>query len=204
MDRVRRLDVAEKYDKFAKWYNIVEGIGELFIGRYRKRMLKNVRGKILEIGIGIGANLKYYGEECNIYGIDISSEMLNRARKRAEKLGKKVRLKLSSVQENNFRDERFDYVVDSLGFCTYENPVSVLNNVKKLLNKNGRILMIEHGESDNEFFRWLQRKREKKHFEKLGCSLSRDHIYIVKKAGFKIEKVERKLFGIIYIIKAKI
>jgi len=62
-------------------------------------------------------------------------------------------------------------------------------------------LLLEHGLSHNGFMCRMQKWREQKHYKMTGCSLLREHEQLVKKAGLKIEKIERKLFGIIYVIE---
>ena len=45
---------------------------------YRRRMVSQARGRVLEIGIGSGLNLPFYGE-ASVYGIDPSAALLRRA-----------------------------------------------------------------------------------------------------------------------------
>ena len=75
--------------------------------------------------------------------------------------------------------------------------------MRRVAKKNGKILLLEHGVSNNKFIRKLQRWRERKHYEQLGCSLLRDHEELVKKAGLKIINCERRFFEIFYLIEAR-
>ena len=44
---------------------------------YRRRMVSQARGRVLEIGIGSGLNLRFYGGQvASIYGIDPSAALL--------------------------------------------------------------------------------------------------------------------------------
>lgn len=203
MFRMNQKQITEKYNSYAKKYNLKGFFINFLIGRYRKMILRGVKGKILEVGIGTGANLRYYSDECEIVGIDLSKEMLKIAQSRADKNRKKIILKIASADNLPFKNKKFDYVVDTLGLCTYLNPTKALKEMKRVCKKSGRILLLEHGISNNSFVEKSQRKREKKHYQRSGCSLLRDYEKLVKKEEFKFERIERKLFGIIYIIEAK-
>lgn len=201
--KLSQKEIISKYDSYAKYYNFAEIFMSLLLGKYRKKLLREVKGRVLEVGIGTGANLRYYSSECNVAGVDLSKEMLKIARRNADKLGKNVTLRLGNAEKLPFGNKRFDYVVDTLGLCTYPNPIKALKEMKRVCKKNGRILLLEHGISDYGFAAKFQKKREKKHYQKVGCSLLRDHFELAGKAGLKIARKERKLFGIIYVIIAK-
>src|SRR5215467_7394073 len=47
---------------------------------YRRRMVSQARGRVLETGIGSGLNLPFYGGQvASVYGIDPSAALLRRA-----------------------------------------------------------------------------------------------------------------------------
>jgi len=84
---LNKEQIKQKHDAFAKYYDFAGYFMNLFIGKYRRKLLREVKGKVLETGIGTGANLKYYSDKCEIYGVDMSNEMLKRAKKKADRLG---------------------------------------------------------------------------------------------------------------------
>ena len=196
-------EIREKYDAFARYYDFFEGIFELFVWRYRRRLLSLARGNVLEVGIGTGKSLKYYPSNADIMGIDASREMLKKARKKARALRMNVAFIQGDAQCLPFGNKRFDSVVDTLGLCTYSNPIKVLREMRRVCKDNGIILLLEHGVSNQRWVRGLQERGEKNHYEKLGCSLLREHEALVRNAGLKIVKAERKLFGAVYIIVAR-
>ena len=195
-------EIKEKYDAFARYYDFLEGIFELFIWRYRRQIISLARGKVLEVGIGTGKSLRYYPSNSDITCIDASGGMLKVARKKARALNMEVTFIQGDAQRLPFGNKQFDTVVDTLGLCTYSNPIKVLREMKRVCKPQGMILLLEHGVSNQRWVRELQERGEKNHYEKLGCSLLREHEALVKKAGLKIVKVDRKLFGTVYIIIA--
>ena len=66
-------EISQKYDRFARWYDWVEGIPELLgVNRLRYRMLQRASGTVLEVAIGTGKNLPYYPGGCRIIGAELA------------------------------------------------------------------------------------------------------------------------------------
>jgi ubiquinone/menaquinone biosynthesis C-methylase UbiE len=72
-----------KYNITAWFYDILDYPWERQYRRWRPRLLEDVRGTVLEAGVGSGRNLEYYHPTVKLIGIDICIEMLKRAWKRA-------------------------------------------------------------------------------------------------------------------------
>src|SRR5207245_10861896 len=73
---------------------------------------------VLEIGVGTGLNLPFYGADAGVTGVDLSPAMLAQARKRAAELGRDMDLREGDAQVLEFPDERFDTVVFGLSLCS--------------------------------------------------------------------------------------
>ena len=73
--------------------------------------------------------------------------------------------------------------------------------MKRVCKRDGKILLLEHGESSNSFITRWQKKREPKHSKIAGCHLLRNHTAIAKRAGLKIANEKRGFFGIVYVIE---
>lgn len=204
MKQSAKDEIRKKYDQFASKYDRWESILELlFIGRLRRELLKNSEGRVLEIGIGTGKNLRHYSKECEIIGVDYTPVMLEIARERAKRLGRKASLSVMDAEHLRFRKGRFDTVVDTLGLCTYPNPIRALQEMKRACKRDGQILLLEHGESNNRFVSWLQQRLKKKQLERLGCHLDRDILGLVNKVGLRIIEQRRVFFGIFFFIRTR-
>ena len=203
MKRLTKEDIRKKYDVYSKRYDLIEGIGEIIFHKYRKKILNGVSGKVLEVGIGTGKSLKYYGKNCQITGVDFSSKMLERAKKRAKKLNLLVHLIKGDAENLHFKENSFDYVVDCFGLCTYPNPVKALKEMKRVLKKKGHILLLEHGVSSNKTIKKLQTRNVESHYMKAGCNLMRDYPDLVKKAGLDTLDCSRRFFGMVCVIVAE-
>ena len=82
-----KAEILQKYQKFAPWYDLIEGILEfLGVKSLRRRLLHRASRRVLEVAVGTGKNLRYYPEGCQITAVDLSPAMLEIARKRAKDL----------------------------------------------------------------------------------------------------------------------
>ena len=196
-------EIRYKYNAHAKWYDFSIGIVDVFASNKRKRLVQRARGRVLDVGAGTGENFYYYPRSCEITAIDLSEKMLERAKRKALKLGRDIEFYIGDTEHLPFPDESFDSVVDSLCLCTYNNPIRALREMRRVCKPNGQILLFEHGISNNRLVNRYLHWREEPHYKSLGCALIRNPEDLAREAGLKIESVERHFFGIFYLITAK-
>ena len=196
-------DISEKYDRFARWYDWVEGVPELVgLSRLRRRALQQASGKVLEVAVGTGKNLPHYSRQSGIIGMDLSSGMLNIASKRAAKLSMHVSLYLADAEVLPFSDQCFDTVVSTLSSCTFPNPARAFQEMARVCRTGGKILLLEHGRSDREWLARFQDRHADRFAEPLGCHWNREPLELVEHAALKVVKARRTFFGIFYQIEA--
>ena len=198
-----KKDIVCKYNEHAKLYDFLEGKAEIILKKYRKEVISHVHGKVLELAIGTGINLKYYSPDCEIMGVDLSKEMIKIAKNKSDILGINAKFKIADSEKLPFRRNTFDTVVETFSLCTYPNPVKALREMKRVCKKNGEIILLDHGASDNRLVRLFQNWAKKRHYERVGCNLLRNHFDLVRKAGLKVVEKKRGFFGIIYLIRAR-
>jgi ubiquinone/menaquinone biosynthesis C-methylase UbiE len=197
-------EISRKYDRFARWYDWVEGVPDVLgLSRLRRRLLRRASGQVLEIAVGTGKNLKFYPEGCRIIAADFSGEMLNVARKRATKLSLDGSFLLADAEALPFSDKSFDTVVSSLSTCTFANPVAALREMRRVCKSEGKILLLEHGRSDRERLGRFQDRTADRLAKQLGCHWNRESLELVRKAGLKVVEVQRVFFGIFHQIEAE-
>jgi ubiquinone/menaquinone biosynthesis C-methylase UbiE len=134
----------DAYQFTAKWYDsLFEPInkGLRLVGL---RMFKPQKGmSILDVGCGTGAFLDFYQRyDCNLFGIDTSPAMLEIAKKR---LDGEAELYLGSAAEMPYPDDSFDLIVSMLVLHEMDHTVrlAVLEEMKRVLKPDGRILLID-------------------------------------------------------------
>ncbi len=196
--------IAGKYNHFARWFDLVEGVLDLLgVRKLRKRLLRQASGQVLEVAVGTGKNLRHYPDGCQIIAVDVSSKMLSVGRKRAAKLSMNVSFSLADAEALPFSDKTFDTVVSSLTTCTFPNPVTALKEMARVCQPGGRILLIEHGRSDRAWLGHWQDRREDSFAKQLGCHWNRETLELVRQAGLKVQNSRRIFFGVFHTIDAE-
>ena len=198
-------ELSSKYNRFARSYDLVEGVPDLLgVRRLRQRLLRQASGKVLEVAVGTGKNLWFCPQGCRIVAVDVSEEMLKVARKRAASLSLNVSFLLADGENLPFFDKSFDTVVSSLTTCTFPNPVIALQEMARVCRTQGKILLLEHGRSDKERLGRWQDRRSDRHAKQLGCHWNREPLQLVREAGLRVVTAHRAFFGIFHVIEAKL
>jgi len=196
--------IRQKYDRVARWYNVLNALPEVLVVRkLRRRLLRHASGQVLEIAVGTGRNVRHYPQTCMITGVDFSPAMLEVARKEARHLGVKTRFLVMAAESLAFPDETFDTVVSSLTVCTFADPVAALREMARVCQADGRILLLEHGRSDREWLGRWQDRRADRHVMALGCRWNREPLDLVRQAGLAVVAARRVFFGIFHVLEAK-
>ena len=197
-------EISQKYNRFARWYDWVEGVPDLlWVRALRRRILRRASGRVLEVAVGTGKNLGYYSRDCRIVAVDISREMLDIARRRATKLSMDVSFVLADAAALPFSDQRFDTAVSTLTTCTFPEPVAALREMRRICRPDGRILLVEHGRSDRKWLGRWQDRRAERHARQLGCHWNREPLKLVQEAGFNVASARRTFLGIFHEIEAQ-
>ena len=188
MDK-RTQKIQKKYDRFSKFYDSLEGrMEKKYFRKWRRKLISKVKGKVLEIGVGTGKNLQYYDKNAKITGVDLSKEMLKKAKETAKKLGRDFKLIQMDAQKLEFERNTFDYVICTLVLCSVPDPVKALKEMKRVCKNNGKIILIEHVESNKLGIKTIQKLYNPLSKTILGCDVRRKTKENIIKAGLKIEK----------------
>jgi ubiquinone/menaquinone biosynthesis C-methylase UbiE len=148
--------VTARYDRIARFYDILDKPMDLLgVARRRKRLLAKARGKTLEVGVGTGRNLGLYTDGVQLTGIDISTNMLAKARSAARRRDIDATLEVADVQELPYENGSFDTVTATCVFCSVADPVAGLREVARTARADGQILLLEHVRPRNPVLGWL-------------------------------------------------
>jgi ubiquinone/menaquinone biosynthesis C-methylase UbiE len=158
----------------------------------RRKLLAAAEGRVLEVGAGTGFNLPHYPAGVDELTLtDGMDGMLRRARKRAERVGRKVETTTAPVESLPFEDASFDTVVASLLLCSVEDQDRALEEIRRVLKPGGRYLFLEHVRSDDQKIAGRQDRLDGLWSALvMGCHPNRDTLPRIEDA-FAVDEVER-------------
>src|SRR3974390_228045 len=117
--------------------------------RLRAAWVPHARGRVLEVGLGSGLNLPYYSREVQLgYGVGPSSELQQMARRRLTPGVPAIEFLCQNAEDPlPLADSSVDTVVLTWTLCSIPNAPRALEEMKRVLRAEGRLIFIEHGRS---------------------------------------------------------
>jgi ubiquinone/menaquinone biosynthesis C-methylase UbiE len=189
----------KRYQRNAHFYDWMESIYEKRHNLWREKLWAPVKGPyVLEIGVGTGKNMPYYPRGMEITAIDFASGMLDRAQKRARKLGSPVRLLLGDVQRLEFQEATFDSAVASCVFCSVPDPILGLEEVWRVLKPGGSLYLLEHMRSEQTILGKIMDFLNPFVVKMMGANINRRTVENVRLSGFEVIELENLGFGGIF------
>jgi phosphatidylethanolamine/phosphatidyl-N-methylethanolamine N-methyltransferase len=140
------------YKNIAGIYDVMFG-PILHPGRLRAVRRMNIQrgNRVLEVGVGTGINCDLYPRHCEVTGIDLSPSMLERARQRVSRKGlRNIRLMEMDAAHLKFADNSFDIVYAPYLVNCVSDPLSVVNEMKRVCKPGGKIVIVNHFRSSNK------------------------------------------------------
>ncbi len=198
--------IKKRYNRIAGVFDLLEKPMESISGQWRKEITGEVYGTVLEVGVGTGKNIPYYGNSVNIVAIDFSKKMLDKARTKFQNSKRNVTFVEMDVQKMDFSDNSFDCVLTSCVFCSVPIPVMGLKEIRRVCKPGGKIVMLEHVRSNYKVVGTMMDVINPIPLYLYGANINRDTIGNLKKAGFKqitVEDLWMDIFKKIIVINDK-
>ncbi len=164
-----------------------------FADRFRSEVLADARGRVLEVGIGSGPSLPFYGPAVHeLVGLE-PNEGARRtlaARLRAFPPTFSVTIDEHSAVKLPFSDASFDTVVFQLVLCSIDDVASALAEARRVLRPDGVLLYVEHIRHTRPRTARLQDVLNPWWMKVSGgCRLNQDTPALIRDAGFVIEPI---------------
>lgn len=214
---IEGLDNPEVAKAFEKMTNILP------FRLLRKKVLTklkdfNPKGTLVDIGCGSGNLIIQIAEsypDLNLIGIDISSEILEFAKKRAldRSLGKRIEFKIGNVEKLPFSNESIDFIISTFSLHHWVNPLKGFNEIHRVLKKDCTLLIFDFRRDSRRFFygiltfitKVVAPKPLKEVHEPLG-SIQSSYAYneifqLISQTSFQIPKVKTFLAWMFVSIK---
>jgi ubiquinone/menaquinone biosynthesis C-methylase UbiE len=144
-DEARR-SLQLKYDITAWFYDILDYPWERQYRHWRPQFVGDIRGEVLEAGVGTGRNLRWYDSGVNLVAIDLCKAMVKKAKKRGRSAActleclQEDATKMTSIPSNNF-----DWIVSTFLCCVLPHDLQALaiKQFERVLKPGGKIRLLE-------------------------------------------------------------
>ncbi|HXI10776.1 MAG TPA: class I SAM-dependent methyltransferase [Thermodesulfobacteriota bacterium] len=114
--------------------------------------------RILDVGVGTGLSLSVFPRYCKVVGIDLSTEMLRKAKEKIEENRlDNIKVMGMDAMSVGFRDDSFDKVFISHVVSVVPDPYKVMQEVKRVCRKGGQVVVVNHFKSKNKLVETVEK-----------------------------------------------
>jgi phosphatidylethanolamine/phosphatidyl-N-methylethanolamine N-methyltransferase len=152
--------VRHAYRRWAPVYDYTFGQVAEAGRKHTVKIINDRHGTVLEVGVGTGLSLPAYGSHLTVTGIDLSPEMLDKARARVTRhgLGNVAGLYEMDAGALTFADESFDTVVAMYVMTVVPDPERVMRELERVCAPGGEVILVNHFSQDDGARGFLERK----------------------------------------------
>ena len=176
----------------AVFFSLMGPYLEWHLRPHKRRVFGQLPSEVVELGSGVGANLRYLSAGATLVAVEPNPHMHRRLRAAADRRGIRLELHDRVAERTDLGDHSVDCVISSLVLCSVADPAGVLAEVRRILRPGGSYHFVEHvAAATRTPTRVLQRVLRRPWawtFE--GCSCERDLESIIRAAGFASVTVE--------------
>lgn len=161
---------------------------------WRKELLKNIKGKVLEIGAGTGAALDLYPKmsDIEIFISEPDKSMREQLVRKVNNFGyKNITILKCSAEKIESDDDEFDFVVATLVCCSVRDINNVLSEIIRVLKPDGSFIFLEHvaAKQGTNRRKWQDRLNGLWRILAGNCHLNRETERLILEAGFTISEI---------------
>lgn len=161
------------------------------VGERKQRLFAELPGRIVEIGPGTGANLRYFRRGTELVAIEPNVHMHGPLRAAARHRGIALDLRGETAERLSLPDAGADVVVSTLVLCTVPDPAAAVREIRRVLRPGGRLLFLEHVRADAGSGRVQRLFAPPWHWFFEGCDVLRDTERLIRDAGFASVDLQR-------------
>ncbi len=157
------LDTDAVRAAYRRWAGVYDTAFGLISSAARRRAVALVNqlpgGLVLEVGVGTGLALPHYAAGKRVTGIDLSTEMLERARLRVARarLYHVDALAEMDAEAMTFADATFDIAVAMFVASVVPHPARLLAEMRRVVRPGGTIVFINHFAAPRGPRLWIER-----------------------------------------------
>jgi phosphatidylethanolamine/phosphatidyl-N-methylethanolamine N-methyltransferase len=145
-DLLDAVSVRHAYRRWAPIYDFTFGTVAESGRKHAAKIINRRRGRVLEVGVGTGLSLPCYEKHLTVTGIDLSPEMLDKARARVRRqgLGNIDGLYEMDAGALGFPDESFDTVVAMYVMTVVPDAEKVMRELERVCATGGEVILVNH------------------------------------------------------------
>lgn len=128
----------------AAFFSAMAPFIEHSVRRYKQRVFAGLPPTVVEIGPGVGADLRYLRPGSTWVAIEPNSAMHGRLRAAAERHGVRLDLRDRVAERTGLPPGSVETVISSLVLCTVTDPAGVVAEVRRVLRPGGTFRFVEH------------------------------------------------------------
>ena len=134
---------------YSEFSHLYEKIFSPFFEKRIHTVIKNLQispgAKVLEVGIGTGMSMAAYPSHCEVTGVDLAADMLEKAQEKAYENGwRHFHLMEMDALNLKFPDNAFDYVLSFHVISVVPDPVRMMHEIHRVCKPGGSIVIINH------------------------------------------------------------
>jgi ubiquinone/menaquinone biosynthesis C-methylase UbiE len=140
------LSLRAKYNITALFYDLLDYPWERIYREWRPWLIGDLRGSVLEAGVGTGRNFEYYHQDVELTGVDLSDVMLRKATKKVSKAKCKIELLHDDASVmNSVNSNTYDWVVSTFLCCVMPDKFQpmALQQFSRVLKPGGKFRLLE-------------------------------------------------------------
>ncbi|ANS80473.1 Methyltransferase type 11 [Serinicoccus hydrothermalis] len=195
---------ARHWDRLAPRYDeLSAGVERRFLAASRPWVAARASGRVLEVGVGTGANLPHYPAGVDLTCLERSGPMLEQARRRAREEGLRATFVHGDAGATGFPDAAFDSVVSTFTLCCVPDLGAALREMVRILRPGGSLLLADHVASDRWWVRAPQAMVDAVTVPLAGEHFGRRPLAHLAGAGLEVLESERTTLGVIERVHAR-
>jgi SAM-dependent methyltransferase len=157
----------------------------LFYTRYRRRAMTNATGRLLMVGLGPGADLRFLPPAVTaVAAVEPEAAFRRMASALARRHGIAVDVVDGFGESIPFPDNSFDSVHVGLVLCSVDDVAATLGEIRRVLVPGGRLVVLEHVRGDGAMGRFQDLIAKPWSWLASGCQPNRRTIDAIAAAGF--------------------
>jgi len=181
---------------FARAYALLSRSEERFLADFRRELVADLSGRVVEIGAGNGLNFSHYpAEVAEVVAVEPEPYLRRQAERAAGQAPVPITVVAGVAEELPFAVGSFDAAVVSLVLCSVADPRRALAEIRRVIKVGGELRFYEHVQAQEPRLRRLQRLLDYVWpYLAGGCHTSRDTVALIESAGFAMERCRRFSF----------